>query len=171
MIRRAWHLAPLLSLVALAWPGLAHAKHTCTLSTLGLAFGNYDPTSAIAVTTNGSISFTCTYNGKGFTATLTLSTGSSGSYTPRTLVSGTQTLKYNIYLNAADTEIFGDGTGSGLGATYYYDLCYPGGNVSCPGGGGQSGTQYVVPMYGLLPAAQDVPAGVYSDTIIATLTY
>ena len=82
-----------------------------------------------------------------------------------------QSLNYNIYVNAADTEIFGGGTGGGVGGTYYYYLCYAGGGVICSGGGGQSGTQYVAPMYGLLPAGQDVSAGIYSDTIIATLTY
>jgi spore coat protein U-like protein len=150
----------------------AHAAPpACTMSTSGLAFGNYDPTSASAVAANGSISFMCTYTGTGFTATLTISPGKSGSYTNRTLTFGAQSLNYNIYVNAADTEIFGGGTGSGVTGTYYYYLCYPGGGVVCSGGGGQSGTQYVAPMYGLLPGGQDVSAGTYSDTIIATLTY
>ena len=164
----------------LAWPWLlaaigsaaAHAAApTCTMSTGGLAFGNYVPSSGSAVTANGSIGFTCTYTGTGFTATLTLSPGKSGSYTNRTLTFGAQSLNYNLYVNAADTEIFGGGTGNGVAGTYYYYLCYPGGGVVCNGGGGQSGTQYVAPMYGLLPGGQDVSAGMYSDTIIATLTY
>ena len=82
-----------------------------------------------------------------------------------------QSLNYNIYVNAADTEIFGGGTGNGVNGTYYYYLCYAGGTVFCAGGSGQSGTQYIAPMYGLLPAQQDVGAGLYTDTIIATITY
>ncbi len=161
--RLAW-----LWLLAVIGPVAAHAgAPACTISTQGLAFGNYDPTSATAVSANGSILFNCTYTGTGFTATLTISSGNSGSYTNRTLIFRTQSLNYNIYVNAANTEIFG-GTVAG---TYYYYLCYPGGTVSCTGGGGQSGTQYIAPMYGLLPAQQDVSAGVYSDSIIATLTY
>jgi spore coat protein U-like protein len=144
---------------------------SCTVSSAGLAFGNYDPTSAVAVTANGSISFTCTYTGTGFTAYLTISAGSSGNDLARTLTFGSQALNYNIYVNAADTEIFGGGTGNGSSSTWYYYLCYPGGGVACAGGGGQSGTQYVAPMYGLLPAGQDVSAGLYSDTIVATITY
>lgn len=156
----------------LAHPGAARAAgHTCTMSSAGLAFGNYDPTSTVSVTANGSISFTCTYTGTGFTANLTISPGSSGNYQTRTLTFGSQTLNYNIYINAADTEIFGGGTGNGSSGTWYYYLCYPGGGVTCAGGGGQSGTQYVAPMYGLLPSGQDVSAGPYSDTIIATLTF
>ena len=123
-------------------------------------------TSAAAVTANGNISFTCTYNGAGFTATITISPGSSGVYANRTLKFGSQALNYNIYVNAADTQIFGDGTGG----TYDYTLCYPGGNVSCSVSG-NSGTQYVEPMYGLLPGGQDVSAGSYTDSIIATITY
>jgi spore coat protein U-like protein len=162
----------LIVLLASFWSLAAHAgAPACTMSTSGLAFGTYEPTSATAVTANGSISFTCTYTGTGFTATLTISAGNSGSYTARTLTMGSQSLNYNIYVNAADTEIFGGGTGNGVASTYYYYLCYPGGGVVCAGGGGQSGTQYVAPMYGLLPGSQDVGAGVYSDTIIATLTF
>jgi len=52
------------------------------------------------VTANGSIGFTCTYTGTGFTATLSISTGNSGSYTNRTAQFGTQSLNYNIYVNA-----------------------------------------------------------------------
>jgi spore coat protein U domain-containing protein, fimbrial subunit CupE1/2/3/6 len=167
-LRFAWPL-----LLAAIWSSAAHTAHApaCTLSTNGLAFGSYAPTSAIAVTANGSISFTCTHTHQGFTAYLTISPGNSGTYTNRTLNFGGQSLNYNIYVNAADTEIFGDGTGGGVGGTYYYTLCYAGGGVVCSGGGGRSGTQYVEPMYGLLPAGQDVSAGTYSDTIIATLTY
>lgn len=162
--RRVPWLWPLAAIAPMA----AHASApACTISTQGLAFGNYDPTSATPVPANGSILFRCTYTGTGFTATLTISAGNSGSYTNRTLTFDTQALNYNIYVNAADTEIFG-GTAAG---TYYYYLCYPGGGVTCTGGGGQSGTQYTAPMYGLLPAQQDVSAGQYSDTIIATLTY
>jgi spore coat protein U-like protein len=166
-LRFTWPL-----LLAAIWSSAAHAgPPACTISTNGLAFGNYAPTSATAVTANGSISFTCTYTGTGFTAYLTISPGNSGTYTNRTLNFGGQSLNYNIYVNAADTEIFGGGTGGGVSGTYYYYLCYAGGGVFCSGGGGQSGTQYVAPMYGLLPAGQDVSAGIYSDTIIATLTY
>lgn len=172
-LRRAMAWAWTLALGAmLAHPGTVHAAApSCTMSSSGLAFGSYDPTSALAVTANGSITFSCTYTGTGFTATLTISAGSSGNYQNRTLTFGSQTLNYNIYVNAADSEIFGGGTGNGSAGTWYYDLCYPGGGVTCTGASGQSGTQYVAAMYGLLPSGQDVSAGLYSDTIVATLTY
>jgi spore coat protein U-like protein len=166
-------VAPIFALAALlAHPSTARAAApSCTMSTTGLAFGNYDPTSTVAVTANGTINFTCTYTGTGFTASITISPGASGNYLNRTLTFGSQTLNYNIYVNAADTEIFGGGTGNGTSGTWYYYLCYAGGGVACAGGTGQSGTQYAAPMYGLLPSGQDVSAGHYSDTIMVTITY
>lgn len=162
----------LVFLSASFWSLAAHAAPpACTLSTTGLAFGTYIPTSGNAVTANGSINFSCTYTGAGFTANLTISAGNSGSYTTRTLKMGAQSLNYNIYVNAADTEIFGGASGNGAAGTWYYYLCYPGRPVNCNGGGGQSGAPYVAPMYGLLPAGQDVSAGTYSDTIVVTLTF
>jgi len=169
---RALLLATLGLLAALTWaPSAEAAAPNCNMSTSGLAFGSYDPTSVSAVPTSGSISFNCTYTGTGFTATLTISAGKSGNYANRTLVFGAQALNYNIYVNAADTEIFGGGTGNGASGTWYYYLCYPGGGVNCAGGGGQSGVTYIAPMYGLIPAGQDVSAGTYSDTILATITF
>jgi spore coat protein U-like protein len=171
-IRRAG-AASLLALTALlAHPGAARAAApSCTMSTTGLAFGSYNPTSSVPVTANGTINFTCTYTGTGFTASITISPGNSGNYLNRTLNFGSQALNYNIYVNASDTEIFGGGTGNGSSGTWYYYLCYAGGGVTCAGGTGQSGTQYSAPMYGLLPSGQDVSAGLYSDTIMVTITY
>jgi spore coat protein U-like protein len=165
-------LYALLLLAVLACPARVHAAApACTVSTNGLAFGSYDPTSAAPLNTSGSISFNCTYTGTGFTATLTIGAGNSGNYNARTLTSGTQTLPYNIYVNAADTEIFGGGTGTGSSGTWYYYLCYAGGGVTCANGSGQSGATYIAPMYGQILAGQDVKAGTYTDTILVTLTY
>jgi spore coat protein U-like protein len=166
------HLLTLLMLTGLMSPALVNAgAPACSMSTSGLAFGSYNPTSSTAVSTSGSISFNCTYTGTGFTAIVAISAGSSGNYSNRTLLFGTQALNYNIYVNAADTETFGGGTGNGSSGTWYYYLCYAGGGVICAGGSGQSGTTYVAPMYGVLPAGQDVSAGTYSDTILATITF
>lgn len=148
----------------------ARAGVSCTVSTSGVAFGNYDPTSAAPVSVIGSLGFTCTVLGLGVgtTGTITLSTGASGSFTNRMMTYGGQSLLYNLYADINHTQVFGDGTGS----TYEYSFCYLGGSAkSCTGGGNQSGTVYSVPLYGLLPPAQNVAAGTYSDSIIATITF
>lgn len=158
---------------ALLWVALvlfspSHAA-TCTLSATSINFGSYDPTSSAALTANGNISFTCTNTGNGDTVTVMLSTGSSGSYTDRTLVMGAQSLKYNIYADSGYTTILGNGTGG----SYYLYACYGRGSGSpCSTSGGYpSGTTFTGAMYGQLPGGQDVSAGAYSDTLTVTLTF
>lgn len=146
---------------------------TCSISAPGLAFGNYDPTSAADVTGIGSGIVDCSYSSwadlfSGFTVTISLSPGSSGSYATRTLKQGMQSLGYNLYLNpGASGTIFGDGS-AGTGS---YALCYPGLFVTCTGNAGQSGQPFTVPVYGRLPAGQDIGGGSYIDTLIETVTF
>ena len=144
----------------------AHAA-TCTVTTPGVLFGNYDPTVSTAATMTGMASLTCTYVLTGASATLTLAPGSSGTFTNRTMVLGAQVLTYNLYLDAAYTQVFGDGTAG----TATFTGCYVGLMFPCPGGGDTSGMTYAVPVYGLLPSRQDVGAGMYSDTMLLTVTY
>lgn len=142
---------------------------TCTLSATSINFGSYDPTSSAAVTANGSISFTCTNTGKGDTVSVTLSTGSSGTYSNRTLVRAGQSLGYNVYADSGYTAILGNGTGG----SYYLYACYGRGSGSPCGnsGGYPSGTTFTGAMYGQLPGGQDVGAGTYADTLTVTLTF
>lgn len=142
---------------------------TCTLNATNINFGSYDPTSSAAVTANGNISFRCTGTDPGDTVTVMLSTGTSGTYTNRTLVLGTQTLNYNIYADSGYTAILGNGTGG----SYYLYACYGIGSGSpCRASGGYpSGTTFVGAMYGQLPGGQDVGAGTYTDTLTVTLTF
>jgi len=146
----------------------AHASSpTCAVSTPGVAFGHYDPTSTAANTTIGSGNLLCTYTGTGFTATITLSTGNSGTYANRAMTLGTQSLSYNLYLDTGYTLIFGNGASG----TYDITVCYPGGTVTCAGATGQSGVTYSGTVYGRLPAGQNVMAGNYTDTLVVTVTY
>jgi spore coat protein U-like protein len=154
-------------LLASGWFGHAHAATTCSISTAGVNFGSYDPTHTTAGTVTGSVSISCTYVGTGFNANVTIATGSSGTYTARTMVLGTQTLKYNLYLDTGHNNVFGNGSGG----SYYYYGCWFGGTWQCPNGGGVSGSNLSGPIYALLPAGQDVSAGTYSDTMVVTVTY
>jgi spore coat protein U-like protein len=132
---------------------LAQAPGACAVTSVtGLAFGAYD---AIAVNrttpldTTGQLAYRC----RGVTALVTLSAGGGGSgFAPRRLQQGAQRLGYNLYLDAARTQIWGDGT---------------------------AGTQtYLAPrgrntlvIYGRVFPGQTPPAGTYSDTIVATLNF
>jgi spore coat protein U-like protein len=83
-----------------------------------------------------------------------LSTGSSGSYAARTLRSGAFELPYNLYLDAARTQVWGDGS-----AGTFTDSPNPG-NVT-----------RTIPVYGRIPPLQDAAAGTYSDTIVVTFVF
>jgi len=135
---------------------------SCTVSATGINFGVYNPLSATGDSAAGSWTVNCTATGSGsatVSGTLSMSTGSSGQYATRKMVSGTNTLNYNIYLTPGYTQIFGDGTGG----TY----------APSESGTVTAGQVYQVAgnMYGFMPASQDVAPGSYSDTIIITVVY
>ena len=160
---------------------------TCTINDTGVAFGNYDPTSGTANASTGCIGVTCTpgcalpiiiiclgYNGLSSTITLSASS-SSGLFSPRQMIaSGGRSLSYNLYVDPGHTTIFGNG-GSGTSDVTY---CFTGANVaSCSGAtytgspAGPGSESQAIPVYGLLPARQNVSAGAYADTLTATITF
>jgi spore coat protein U-like protein len=114
----------------------------------GIAFGGYDPFVAPNVDSVGNISVTCDV---ATTYSIALSPG-SGSYDSRVMTSGIHELLYNLYIDATLTTVWGDGTGHSatVGAT-------------------QSTAHHIV--YGRIPAGQNAHVGVYSDTIVITLTF
>jgi len=147
---RWWHL-PLAGAVWLAVA--ADAGAACSIQTTPAAFGNYDVFSASADDTTATVSYRCTqvYN----LVVITLGRGSSSTF-DRTMRSGGEVLSYNLYLNAARTSIWGDGSGG----TSTYQRARPPRN------------QWIaVTAYGRIPAAQDVAVGAYTDTVVATINY
>jgi len=153
----------------LAWLLLAcaplslQAAVTCTVSATGPAFGIYNPLTTSPTLANGQVSASCTLTGT-TTTTVSLvssySTGSSGTYAARTMLSGASVLGYNLYYDAAFSQIRGDGTGGSTtgGASFTLTRTAP----------TQSTTSVI---YGRVPALQDVAAGSYLDTIVFTVTY
>jgi spore coat protein U-like protein len=135
----------------------------CTASASGIAFGIYNPLSAVANASTGSLKVTCNGSGTGsanVTLTVTLSTGLSGGYATRKMFSGVNALNYNIYWSTAYNQIIGDGTGGSFAGTAGP---FP---VAAGGSNFATGT-----LYGLIPASQDVVPGAYSDVIVVTVTY
>ena len=135
----------------------------CTASASGIAFGIYNPLSAVASASTGSLRVTCNGSGTGsanVTLNVTLSTGLSGSYATRKMFSGVNALNYNIYWSTAYNQIMGDGSGGSFAGSA--------GPFPVPAGGSNVATGT---MYGLIPASQDVAPGSYSDVITVTVTY
>jgi spore coat protein U-like protein len=140
-------LAVFLCIVA---PGAAHATYTCTLSSSGVSFGVFSG-SQLAAT--GTVTIDCTGSGTS-NYNLKLSTGGSGTYSPRQMSNGANKLSYNLYSDAADTQIWGDGTG---------------GSTFVSGTMKMSPFHLVVTVYGNLPSQATPPQGMYMDTIVATM--
>ena len=121
---------------------------TCVVSTSGIAFGGYDPFVNQHVDSVANISVNCDET---TSYSIALSTG-SGSYDARAMTSGIHQLLYNLYSDATLTTVWGDGTG----------------NSSTVSDTQAIGSHNV---YGRIPALQDAYVGVYSDTIVVTLTF
>ena len=127
--------------------------NSCTLSTTAVSFGNYNSFSAGDLHANGSVTYKCTQNRA---ITIQLNKGSSATFNPRTMKFATDVLNYNLYMDAALTVIWGDGTG---GSSFYSN--------SKP-----TTAKVTLIVYGDVPALQqNVSAGTYTDSIVATISF
>lgn len=155
-----------LALLALALPLPASALLcvgcACTVSTTGVAFGAYAPLSGSPGLSTGNVSVRCTTTvGLLVSYTIDLGKGSSGSFTPRKMVSGSNRLDYNLYTSNTYASIWGDGNG---GTTRVSS-----GDVALSL---QGATTVNYTVYGRIPASQQtVPPGFYTDSIPVTVTF
>jgi spore coat protein U-like protein len=161
---KSWRSSACSGLLALL-ASVSHAATTvnCTVSASGIAFGIYNPLSAVANASTGSLRITCNGSGTGsanVTVNVSLSTGLSGSYAARKMFSGVNKLNYNIFWSTAYNQIVGDGSGGSFAGGA--------GPFPVPAGGSNSATGT---LYGLIPTLQDVAPGSYSDVITVTVTY
>lgn len=151
----------LLACAALALLGAAPAGAgtitSCTVSAVGVAFGSYTPLQPAPLDMNGTINIACLGVTGRNSVTIDLSTGSSNSYLPtRQLTAGAYTLNYNLYFDAAYTQIWGNGTGGSVEGTASIRRRRP--NAS-------------LPIYGAVSAGQDPAPGSYGDTILISVNY
>jgi spore coat protein U-like protein len=138
-------------------PAAARATTSCSFtSVVGVAFGSYDVFGTSPVDSAGSLTFVCYGVGATDTIVIELSRGSATSFSPRQLVFATSALSYNLYLDAARTSVWGDGTSG----TSRYGPTSP-----------VSGSPVTVSIFGRVPAGQNVSVGSYGDTIVATILF
>jgi len=154
LITRALGRAAIVAAVWLLSVASASAQSpSCTISVTAVAFGTYNVFTTTADDSTGTITYSCNTTARNIS--IALSDGSSSTFSPRTLRKGSEILQYNLYRNAARTNIWGDGTG---GTSVYTRANPPNGNVS-------------LTIYGRIPAQQDVSAGNYSDTVSAVINF
>lgn len=131
---------------------------SCTVTATGVSFGTYNPVAAAANDATGSVRVRCTLLlALAGSYTIDLSAGSSGSYAGRTLRNGANSLGYNLYTTAARNQVWGNNTGGSVNVTRSFTALLV--------------VDQTTTVYGRIPAAQNVPAGTYNDTIIVTVTY
>src|SRR5690348_7941626 len=160
-------LASLLSSVAFAGSQTANLDVTasitsnCTISTSALAFGAYDPISGAAVPGTGTVTTACTSDVAAPYLTLGEGANPASGSTPdaplRQLSDNAVTphyLAYNIFLLSDHATVWGN-TGT-TGQT----------------GHAGDGTDHDLTTFGLIAASQHTaPAGNYTDTVVATVTF
>lgn len=137
--------ASILLTVALITAGNAIA---CTVEITAPNFGTYDPFDPLPTDVWGEIAVDCTAP----SAYEIMLDAGSGRIEARSLRSGNAALYYNLFTDPVRTLVWGDG--SGLSRTI---------------GGLAANARH--PLYGRIPAGQQVPAGTYTDRIMVTVTY
>lgn len=132
---------------------------SCSTSVTNLNFGTYNPTSSTATTANATVSVNC------FsvlvlmigTVDVALSAGGSGVATSRKMVNGNSQLSYNAYQDNAYATVWGSGGAGGLLETLTISGLFT-----------YNANRTV---YGRIPARQWVRPGVYTDTLVVTVSY
>jgi spore coat protein U-like protein len=156
-------MAPLGAALALLVCSPARALD-CFVSVTGVAFGAYDPLVTTATTSTGNVRVRCVHIGGGAVRanyTVDLSQGSSGNFAQREMRSGNSELLYNLFNGATYTQIWGNGTGGSVRVAHSL--------LVNPGNFAQNVMDH--PIYGRIPPQQAVDTGLYSDTILVTLTF
>ncbi len=138
-----------------SWADDSAGKGHCWITSTSVNFGSYDIFLSAPTDSTGAVSIYCNQEN-----IITVSIGpstTSGSFNPRQmkLTTGTDLMDYNLYRDASRTQIWGDGTG---------------GTFTVSGNLTRKGTEnYIV--YGRIPAAQDISAGLYMETLTVTLNW
>jgi len=129
---------------------------SCAISSGAMAFGVYDPLAGGHVDGSATVSVACT---KGSAAAITLGQGenplpgSTDAAPIRRMTSGSAFLTYTLYSDPVHTSPWGNTAPTGK--SYVAANSQP--------------AQLTV--YGRIAASQDVPQGVFSDLVVATITF
>lgn len=142
---KRWSMLLVTGIALTSAPALA-----CTVTHSVLSFGAINPLNDLRRDSTADITIACPAP----TAySISLSTG-AGSYLQRVMTSNLAELKYNLYLDPQRTQPWGDGSGL---------------TVVASGSADTAGTTHTV--YGSVPADRRARPGVYSDTIVVTVTF
>jgi len=154
-----WRLSLFLVLGAACAP--AWAVTTCSGGNVSLGFGAYDYFQAGPSDVQIPFVVTCTRVGGPPSTSVTVALGPSiisGTIANRQMTGGIDRLDYNIYRDATRLSVWGNTTGTDTMSQ----------TVTLANGASGSLT---FTLFGRLPAAQDVRAGIYTDSVLVTVTF
>lgn len=162
-----------LAAAALLCPQAAWAQ-SCTVSSPTVNFGTVNMVTGTTYAPSGTqITVSCTYPNVLISVAAAFSVcldipGASGT-TPRSMVSGGNSLGYNLYSNSTLTNIWGNtnsGNPSNVAVTVTTNTC---GQVACSSVSGSATTT----IYGQLPSTGNTaaPAGTYTQTLAGTAPF
>jgi spore coat protein U-like protein len=137
--------------VLLLWAAPAAAQN-CTIQTTTLNFGTYDVFATADTSSTATISIRCN---RDLSITVFIDRGASTTFHERLMTGAADQIAYNLYLQATYGQVWGDGSES---TTFHAGLAPRNANVD-------------ITVYGRVLAGQDVSAGAYSDTVVATVNY
>ena len=150
------HGSRMLVAALLMLPLLSANAQTCRVFTQPMNFGTYMPATPTHVDVTGRMFVICFGQPPG-PFEVQISPGASGNQLNRTLTNTISLLSYNLFLDAARTTIWGDGTG-GTG-TYSGVRTGPGPFIGRPF------------IYGRIFANQDPSPGAYIDIVDVTVLF
>lgn len=129
------------------------AGATCRVDNVTpVAFGGYTSGMAMPLDSVGQLDVSCASMAQ---VRIIMGRGMSGGLSPRTLRSGSVALAYGLYLDAARTTAWGDGT---EGTSAFTGML-------------QAGQVTRIPVFGRIFGRQAVPAGRYTDQITVTIVF
>lgn len=129
----------------------ATVQAACNINAANMNFGSLTLLNA-NVDATSTITVQCT-NSTPFNVGLNIGNGSGATVTARKMTSGTKTIVYSLYQNAARTTVWGDTVGTDTAS-----------------GIGIGANQYLT-VYGRAPPQVTPAPATYTDTIIVTITY
>ena len=136
----------------------ASVSLTCAITTTPVNFGVYDPSSRSATDATGAVMIICT---QGVICDIALDAGAHpripGNITTRRMQPAEtgHSLPYALFTDSARATIWGNQFNNNDRFVTHVG----------------NGMAHQYPVYGRIDAGQFVPAGLYADTVIATLTY
>jgi spore coat protein U-like protein len=126
----------------------------CTVSATSIVFGTYNVFAAAPTDSTATVVYNC--NGGAKNVWITITAGTSGTFSTRQMANGTERLGYNLFLNPPRTTIWGDLTG---GSSVHTDPNPP------------NNEDLTATIYGRIPAGQDISAGAYSDVVSIEINF